>query len=174
MSDNQTPTAEPQPLFAKPAGAAKKDGGNSKTGLIVGICCGAGALIILIVVLIVVLVANSGKTLSCDNNHDYEDGSYQKGTITLKYDNDDKLTGISAWEEDHSNEEMKDGDWETLEKENDNYDKNKYNSYSISKIDNKTVRIEFDLKITDDQKNAYGTMEKAKKALQNEGFTCKE
>ena len=172
MNNEQTPAAE-QPLFAKPA-AAKKEGGNSKTGLIVGICCGAGALIILVVVLIIVLVANGGKTISCENSKDYSDGSSQKGGVSVKFDKEDKLTGISAWEEDHSSEGMTDSDWETLEKQNETYDKDKYISYNISKIDNQTIRLEFELKLTDDHKSTYATPEKAKKALEDSGFTCKD
>ena len=126
---NESTSTEPQPLFAKkpkPAGE-KKEGGNSKTGLIVGICCGAGAFIILIVVLIVVLVVNGGgNTVSCENTKDYGNGNTQKGGVKVSFDKEDKLTGIYAWEETHTDEVISESEWESFEKDSQNYDKDKY------------------------------------------------
>lgn len=174
---NESTSTEPQPLFAKkpkPAGE-KKEGGNSKTGLIVGICCGAGAFIILIVVLIVVLVVNGGgNTVSCENTKDYGNGNTQKGGVKVSFDKEDKLTGIYAWEETHTDEVISESEWESFEKDSQNYDKDKYLKYEVSKLDDHNIRLEFDLKLTDEHKKTYSSPEAARKELKAQGFTCEE
>lgn len=161
-----------QPLFAKPA-ADKPAGSKNNKGLIIGICCGAGALVILIVVLILVLVLNGGKTLSCEKSDELSEGT-QKGGITVKFDGDDKVSAVSMWEEDIANQEFSDSEFDELKKAYENFDKEKYSKFDVIKIDNRTIRLEIDLKLNDEQKNEYETPEKAKKAIEALGFTCKE
>ena len=54
------------------------------------------------------------------------------------------------------------------------FDKEKYTKFDVTKIDNRTIRLDAELKINDEQKKEYETPEKAKKAIEALGFTCKE
>ncbi len=161
-----------QPLFAKPA-SDKAAGSKNNKGLIIGICCGAGVLLILIIVLILVLVLNGGKTLSCEKSDELSEGT-QKGGITVKFDGDDKVSAVNMWEEDIANQEFSDSEFEEIKKMYEGFDKEKYNKFDVTKIDNRTIRLDIELKLNDGQKKEYETPEKAKKAIEALGFTCKE
>lgn len=173
MSNEQTSTAEAQPLFAKRP-AAPKEGGKSNVGLIVGICAGVGIVLIVIIVLIIVLVSNSGKSITCTQERDVESGEKQVASVTVKYDNDDKLVAVTMYEETTATEDIKDEEYEQIKKEQEDYDKDRYTKYSISKKDSRTIRLDAELKLTDAQKKTFETPEKAKENIEKLGFTCKD
>ena len=171
------PAAGPQPVvgspFAKPAGAAPAAGGNKK-GLIIGISVGAAVVLIGIIVLIIVLVAGGGKTISCEMSKDYGESAKQKGGVTFKFDKEDKLTGASMWEETWSSEEISDSDFESAKKSYEDYDKDKYEKFELSRVDAHTVRIDIEMKASAKDTEKYKTPEDAKKYAEGLGFTCKE
>ena len=170
--------AEPQPVVGSPfasAAGAPADGKKSNKGLIIGICAGAGVVLIGVIILIIVLVAGGGKTITCEKSLDSGGSTKQSGAVTFKFDKEDKLSEVTMYEETTTTEEISDSDFEEAKKFYEDYDKDKYKKFDLTKIDSHTIRLDIELNVEKaDNKSSFETPEKAKQYAKDNGFTCKD
>ena len=181
-------------------GAPKKSHTGLIVGLIVGII--AIAAILIVVFAVIIPNANKDGEKKDDNNSKEEKktdpepepepepepvsktktlvctqtqttSSYKlDGTATMTF-KDDKLTKVVLVETDWFEETISDEEWEEYKESLKDFDKEKYTSYEVSKVDSHTVKVSAELKISEANTGEFNSYEKAKEYMTEKSFTCK-
>lgn len=169
------PAAEPQPVVGNPfagqsAAAAPAKAGNKTTMIIL---CVVGGLLVLIGIIIAVIFIAGNKTLSCEQSSDFGDAYKMTAKVDVNYFFGN-INSMKMTEDTWVKEKISDEDFERAKSGAKTYDdKEKYNSWEVVKVDDNTIRMNVDVKITDENTKNFKTYDEGKKTLEDSGFTCK-